>query len=50
MAKIFNREACDTSATNWGHESPLYNYLTAFKLLALCFHILHAMLFAAPSL
>jgi len=50
VAKIFSRETCDNSATNRSYESPLYIYPTAFKLLALCFHILHAMLFAAPSL
>jgi len=50
VAKIFSHETCDTSATNRSHESPLYTYPTAFNLLALCFHILHTMLFAAPSL
>jgi hypothetical protein len=50
VAKIFSHKTFDTSATNRIHGSPLYTYPTAFKLLALYFHILHAMLFAAPSL
>jgi hypothetical protein len=50
VAKVFNREARDTNNTNWSLESPPYTYPTAFKLLALCCHILHATLYAAPSL
>jgi len=50
VKKIFSRETCDTSVTNSSHESPLYTYPTAFKLLALGFHTLYAVLFAAPPL
>jgi hypothetical protein len=49
---LSSREECDTISIDTSHDSPLYIYIypTAFKLLALCCHIFHTMLFAAPPL